>query len=75
MPQANINNLNLAFEDTGSGPPVILLHGYPFNRTLWDGQVSSLKDTFRMITPDLRGFGESETSAEPATMGRMTLLV
>ena len=71
MSQVNVDGINLAFDDSGSGRPVILLHGYPFNRTLWDGQVSSLKDTFRVITPDLRGFGESETSAEPVTMARM----
>jgi pimeloyl-ACP methyl ester carboxylesterase len=49
---------------------VILLHGYPFNRTLWDGQVAAFKNSFRVITPDLRGFGESD-AAEPATMARM----
>jgi pimeloyl-ACP methyl ester carboxylesterase len=71
MAQLNIDGINLAFDDHGSGRPVILLHGYPFNRTLWDSQVAALKDTFRVITPDLRGFGESETSAEPVTMTRM----
>ena len=71
MAQLNIDGINLAFDDTGSGRPVILLHGYPFNRTLWDGQVSALQDSFRVITPDLRGFGESETSDQPATMARM----
>src|ERR1051325_7215855 len=70
MAQVNIDNMNLAFDDTGSGRPVILLHGYPFNRTLWGGQVAALKNNFRVITPDLRGFGESD-AAEPATMARM----
>src|ERR1041385_8252817 len=70
MAQVNIDNMNLAFDDTGSGRPVILLHGYPFNRTLWGGQVAALKNSFRVITPDLRGFGESD-AAEPATMARM----
>ena len=70
MSYASVNNFNLAFDDNGSGLPVILLHGYPFNRTLWDSQVAALRDNFRVITPDLRGFGETETS-EDATMGRM----
>jgi pimeloyl-ACP methyl ester carboxylesterase len=70
MAQVNINNINLAFDDTGSGRPVILLHGYPFNRTLWGSQIAALKNNFRVITPDLRGFGESE-AAEPATMALM----
>ena len=71
MAQVNIDGINLAFDDNGSGRPVILLHGYPFNRTLWDDQVSALKDHFRVITPDLRGFGESDTSEEPTTIARM----
>ena len=70
MAQVNIDGINLAFDDTGSGRPVILLHGYPFNRTLWDSQVAALKNNFRVITPDLRGFGDSD-AAEPATMARM----
>ena len=70
MGQLSINNINLAFDDTGSGRPVILLHGYPFNRTLWDRQVAALRTNFRVITPDLRGFGESD-AAEPAAMARM----
>jgi pimeloyl-ACP methyl ester carboxylesterase len=66
----NIGDINLAFDDTGSGPPVVLLHGYPFNRTIWDNQVVALSDNFRVITPDLRGFGESDSS-DDATMSRM----
>jgi pimeloyl-ACP methyl ester carboxylesterase len=71
MAQLNIGGTNLAFDDNGSGRPLILLHGYPFNRTLWDGQVAALKNNYRVITPDLRGFGESEGSAEAATMALM----
>jgi len=71
MTQVKIDSINLAFDDTGSGRPVILLHGYPFNRTLWERQVAVLRENFRVITPDLRGFGESETADEPVTMMRM----
>jgi pimeloyl-ACP methyl ester carboxylesterase len=71
MAQINIDGTKLAFDDAGSGRAVVLVHGYPFNRTLWDDQVAALKDHFRVITPDLRGFGESDASDEPATMARM----
>jgi pimeloyl-ACP methyl ester carboxylesterase len=58
----------LAFEDAGHGPPVILLHGFPFNRSLWNDQVEVLKDSYRVITPDLRGFGDTRGSRGPTTM-------
>jgi 3-oxoadipate enol-lactonase len=50
----------LAFDDAGRGSAVILLHGYPFDRSMWREQVDVLSARgFRAIAPDLRGFGES----------------
>lgn len=54
----------LAFDDAGSGPAVVLVHGHPFDRSMWGPQVETLQARFRVITPDLRGYGES-----PATDG------
>ena len=49
----------LAFDDAGSGPAVILLHGYPFDRSMWREQINFLSaNTFRVVAPDLRGCGE-----------------
>jgi 3-oxoadipate enol-lactonase len=62
--------VRLAFDDTGNGEAVVLLHGYPFNRTMWSEQVEVLKDTHRVITPDLRGLGESPLT-DTATMEEM----
>lgn len=62
----------MAYEDVGSGPPIILLHGYPFNRSMWREQVDSLSANYRVVIPDLRGHGEtSATQEEPATMEEM----
>ena len=78
MPIIGVDDIQLAYTDTGLGLPVVLLHGYPFNRTLWNEQVSALSNGYRVITPDLRGLGESDASpsedgAGPraATMNRM----
>ena len=71
MALVEIDNFQMAYTDTGSGRPVVLIHGYPFNRSLWNEQVAALSDSCRVIAPDLRGFGESETSDGPATMNRM----
>lgn len=64
--QATINGIKMAFDDQGKGPAVILIHGFPFNRKMWAPQVSSLAENgFRVIAPDLRGFGDSEAGDEP----------
>ena len=66
-----VDDIQLAYTDTGMGQPVILLHGYPFNRTLWNEQVAALSNRYRVITPDLRGLGESDATPGAATMNRM----
>ncbi len=59
------------YDDVGSGPSVVLLHGYPFNRSMWAEQVEELKQHHRVIVPDLRGHGESAVTPTPATMQNM----
>jgi pimeloyl-ACP methyl ester carboxylesterase len=71
MPFVNINNLQIAYDDVGSGSPVVLVHGFPFNRSLWNDQIEELSKSHRVITPDLRGFGESDSSPGVASMTRM----
>jgi 3-oxoadipate enol-lactonase len=66
-----INGVEIAYEDLGSGRAVVLLHGYPFNRTLWRDQVSALRGDFRVIVPDLRGHGESTVTSGTASMEAM----
>lgn len=72
MKRARIRGIEMAYDVEGSGPAVVLLHGFPFNRSLWSEQVAALSDRYRVITPDLRGFGETSTqSKQPATMREM----
>lgn len=71
MPSAKINNFNLEYTDTGIGRPIVLIHGYPFNRSLWTEQVVVLSTSFRVIAPDLRGFGDSDAVPGTATMNVM----
>ena len=47
------------FLDQGDGHPVLLIHAFPLNHTMWQPQTAHLSPRFRVIAPDIRGFGES----------------
>ncbi|MBK9106772.1 MAG: alpha/beta hydrolase [Saprospiraceae bacterium] len=55
-----VNHFNLSYDDIGSGDmPIIFLHGYPFDKTMWEGQLQFLRSSYRVIALDIRGFGAS----------------
>ena len=51
--------VDLHVEEAGSGPVVVLLHAFPLSSAMWSAQRDQLADRFRVLTPDLRGFGGS----------------
>ena len=53
------DGMEIAYDETGSGIPLLLVHGWPHDRTLWAGQTSGLVTQARCVAPDLRGFGGS----------------
>ncbi len=55
----SLSGIEIAYDDVGSGPAVVLLHGYPFDRSMWREQIDLLSARgFRVVAPDLRGMGE-----------------
>ena len=55
-----VNDFNLSYDDVGEGTiPIIFLHGFPFDKTMWQDQLEFLKTTHRLIACDIRGFGKS----------------
>ncbi|MFH9730116.1 alpha/beta fold hydrolase [Streptomyces sp. NPDC017260] len=59
---ATVRGATIDYDDSGpsAGLPVLLIHGHPFNRTLWAPQVAALTEAgHRVVTPDLRGYGRS----------------
>jgi pimeloyl-ACP methyl ester carboxylesterase len=72
MKTAQVRGIEMAYDDEGTGSAVVLLHGYPFNRSMWREQVEALSSKYRVITPDLRGLGVTRSDAnQPATMEEM----
>jgi len=65
MPYVNVGkensgNIDLYYEDHGTGKPIVLIHGYPLSGASWEKQVAALLDAgHRVITYDRRGFGKS----------------
>src|SRR5262245_11152590 len=58
--QENSGNIDLYYEDHGSGRPIVLIHGWPLSGRSWERQLPPLLDAgYRVITYDRRGFGDS----------------
>jgi 3-oxoadipate enol-lactonase len=54
-------SLELAYVDQGSGLPLVLIHGFPLNKSIWSSQIDILGQFCYVVAPDLRGSGESPT--------------
>jgi 3-oxoadipate enol-lactonase len=67
---ALIDDIEIGYDDRGSGLPLVLLHGFPHDRRLWAPQVHGLMSRARCLSVDLRGFGASSI-APPWTMDRL----
>lgn len=60
----NVNGARLWYEEAGSGPPLVMLHGHLLDSGQWDGQLAAFAPEFRVVRYDARGFGRSDKPAE-----------
>jgi len=60
MPEVNINGQTISYTERGRGLPLVLVHGFPLDNRIWESQVANLSDKYRVIAPDLPGFGKSQ---------------
>lgn len=69
MPFTTVSGTRLHYLDAGTGdPPVVLLHAFPVNAGMWEDQIVALAPRWRVVAPDLPGFGQSPPSAADATI-------
>jgi 3-oxoadipate enol-lactonase len=66
--QTRIHDFTMAIEVAGHGIPLLLVHGFPLDKTLWELQINDLTNTARVIAPDLRGHGASDPVTGEYTM-------
>ena len=62
-----IDNRKVNVFRAGSGTPVLLVHGFPLDHSMWTNQTHALSSEYQVIAPDLRGFGKSAGTSSPVT--------
>ena len=65
--QVTLNGYRTHYVDVGDGPPVVLVHGSPLSSYSFRHQIAALSHRFRVIAPDLLGFGQSQVPEEGAS--------
>jgi 3-oxoadipate enol-lactonase len=67
--QIKLKDVTISYDDFGKGEtPIIFIHGFPFNKSMWSGQMELLKNTHRVIAYDTRGYGKSTSGSEKQSM-------
>src|SRR5436305_10809436 len=81
MPKLNRDGVNIHYEVHGSGPPLLLTHGYSSTSAMWQGQIAALSKHHTLVLWDMRGHGQSDYPADAAaysealTVGDMAALL
>ena len=71
MKKIRVNGIEIAYERQGKGNPLVLIHGYPLDHSIWNETAKALENDFDLLMPDLRGFGESTTVSTPYGVGEI----
>jgi len=71
MKRIHIGDIDLNVADEGAGPVLLLAHGFPLDHSMWQGQIEGLSRSFRVVAPDLRGFGRSGVTPGTVTMAQL----
>lgn len=71
MPLCHVNEIDLYYEETGAGPPLLLIPGFGGNTLDWEANVPALAEHFRVMAVDNRGAGRSSCPSGPCTVAHM----
>jgi len=71
MPTARIGDIDMYYEEAGHGPPLVLLHGLGSCADDWEYQVPELSRRYRVIVPELRGFGRTSAGSGKLSIAKM----
>jgi haloacetate dehalogenase len=71
---AQVNGIRIAYERSGTGYPLVMLHGFPRNRRVWSKLAALLAGRFSMLMPDRRGYGDSDRPSDLATYDNATMV-
>ena len=71
MEKVRVNGINIAYERRGRGELLVLIHGYPLDRTTWNEVAPLLENDFDLIIPDLRGMGQSDAVDKTYTVANL----
>jgi pimeloyl-ACP methyl ester carboxylesterase len=68
--KASVNSVDIGYDDHGIGTPVLFLHAFPLNRSMWTNQMTALlnEQRYRLVALDWRGFGETPPIDDVSTM-------
>ena len=64
-------DVELRVVERGSGMPVLFIHGFPLDHSMWDASIARLSERYRVIAPDVRGFGASQVTSGTVTVEQM----
>lgn len=71
MPQLRVDDFDMHYAEAGSGPPLVLVHGLGGSHLDWEHQIGHFAQHYRVIAPDLRGFGASGHGRRLFTIRRL----
>src|ERR1700704_1098517 len=66
MPKINRDGVDIYYEVHGSGPALLLTHGYSSTSAMWQGQIAALSRHHKLVLWDMRGHGRSDYPEDPA---------
>jgi 3-oxoadipate enol-lactonase len=68
-----IRGINIVYDDLGKGDVIVFIHGQPFNRSMWKYQADVFKKDYRLIIPDLRGYGQSDIPEKSTLLDELAM--